>query len=150
MRKIGFQLWSANLVLAFIRVFQAQIFGCACLKRKWRDIGWNIAWAWETPKGGARLIFWGPRQYFTVHSDWSQNTYFINFQKKYCPSLELEVLILCIAFAAGAIFSRIDPALLGAYGHGPIKTNLYWAYTGPYTTSRAGPIQENTAQLNEQ
>ena len=29
-----FQLWSVNLVFAFIRVRQAQLFGCACLKRK--------------------------------------------------------------------------------------------------------------------
>ena len=34
-RKIGIQLLSANLVFAFVGVCQAQIFGCACLKRKW-------------------------------------------------------------------------------------------------------------------
>ena len=34
MRNNGFQLWSANLLLAFIKVHQAQIFGCACSKRK--------------------------------------------------------------------------------------------------------------------
>ena len=34
MRKIGFQLWSANLVFAFIGVFQPKIFGWACSKRR--------------------------------------------------------------------------------------------------------------------
>ena len=33
--KVVFQLWSANLIFAHIRVLQAQIFGHACLKRKW-------------------------------------------------------------------------------------------------------------------
>ena len=33
--KVGFQLWSTNLVVAFIRVIQAQIFGWAYLKCKW-------------------------------------------------------------------------------------------------------------------
>ena len=32
--KIGFQLWSAILVFAIIRVYQAQNFGCACSKSK--------------------------------------------------------------------------------------------------------------------
>ena len=32
--KLVGQLWSANLVFAFIRVCQALVFGCACLKRK--------------------------------------------------------------------------------------------------------------------
>ena len=33
-RKVGFQLWSANLVFAFIGDRQAKIVGCACSKRK--------------------------------------------------------------------------------------------------------------------
>ena len=33
-RTVCFQLWGANLVFAFIKVGQAQIFGCVCLKRK--------------------------------------------------------------------------------------------------------------------
>ena len=33
--KLGFQLMSANLVLAFIAVHPAKIFGWACSKRKW-------------------------------------------------------------------------------------------------------------------
>ena len=36
-RKVGFQLWSGNLVIAFVGVRQAQSFGCACLKRKCRQ-----------------------------------------------------------------------------------------------------------------
>ena len=43
---------------------------------------------------------------------------------QYCRSLELEGLILCIALAAGAVFSRIEPVLMGAYGHGPIETRV--------------------------
>ena len=31
---VCFQLWGSNLVFAFIKVGQAQIFGCVCLKRK--------------------------------------------------------------------------------------------------------------------
>ena len=35
-RRVCFQLWSANLVFALIKVHQNQSFGCACLKRKCR------------------------------------------------------------------------------------------------------------------
>ena len=42
----------------------------------------------------------------------------------------MEELIIRIAQAAGAIFARIDPALLGVYG--PVQTQLYWAYTDLY------------------
>ena len=38
-RKVGFQLWSANLVFAFIAVRQAQNLDCACSKRKWQYKG---------------------------------------------------------------------------------------------------------------
>ena len=31
-----------------------------------------------------------------------------------------------------------------------VKTQLYWAYTGPYKLSRAGPIQENIDQFSKQ
>ena len=41
--KMGFQLWSANLLFAFIGVPQAQIFSCACSKRKCKWKG-DIAW----------------------------------------------------------------------------------------------------------
>ena len=34
-RKLGFQLGSANLVFVFTVVCHPNIFGCACLKRKW-------------------------------------------------------------------------------------------------------------------
>ena len=34
-RKLGFQLWGVNLVFAFDKVHEANIFGCAWSKRKW-------------------------------------------------------------------------------------------------------------------
>ena len=44
-KKIGFQLWSVNLVFAFVRVCQAQIFGYACLKRKYPLVIRVFLWA---------------------------------------------------------------------------------------------------------
>ena len=41
LRIVGLQLLSANLVFAFIKVHQAQSFGCACAKRKWIGIESN-------------------------------------------------------------------------------------------------------------
>ena len=38
-RKVGFQLWSGNLVFAFIGVREAQICCRACSKRKWVPSG---------------------------------------------------------------------------------------------------------------
>ena len=42
--KLVFQLWGANLVFSFIRVHQAQIFGCAA--RNTSEGSSNIAQEW--------------------------------------------------------------------------------------------------------
>ena len=84
----------------------------------------------------------------------------------------MEELILCVALAAGAIFSSIPPALLLVLlvllvplvllvllvllvrlvllvleVYWKIYPQLYWEYIFQYTPSRAGPIRENITQL---
>ena len=83
----------------------------------------------------AQGFFLGLSLYFTINLDSSHKTDVFTF-KNYNSYIVLpgrailEVLILCIALAAGAIFSPIRSALLGAYWL--VYSQLYLEYKGNY------------------
>ena len=80
------------------------------------------------PEGKAQGISRGLRLYFTVYPNSSHNTDILNYNSSIVlPGRALfEELILCIALAAGAIFSSTLQALLGVYWK--IRPQLYWEY----------------------